>query len=297
MSLYIGLGANIGEREATLRQAIRTLGERIGALVGCSSLYETRPVGFTSEHLFLNAVAAFDTPLSTREVLRITQEVERELGRTAKSKDGCYADRPIDIDLLLMDNEVCDEPDLTLPHPRLQERRFVLEPLCELVPDLRHPVMGLTVSDILAQLNRLGIEEIEHADDGLLAALNRLLPQLSASARPLALEALEEMTASPYTHIYIGRDETDEVQAMATLCLCASPTGCKAWVEDVVVDATCRGRGYAKALIAHLQAESVRLGAKSLNLTSRPERQAANNLYQRMGFVPRTTNVYRWSSK
>ncbi len=294
MPLYIGLGANIGEREATLRQAIRTLGERIGALVGCSSLYETRPVGFASEHLFLNAVAAFDTQLSPREVLRITQEVERELGRTVKSKDGRYADRPIDIDLLLMEGAVCEEADLTLPHPRLAERRFVLEPLCELAPELRHPVTGQTASEMLTHLNHLHIETIERADDALLAALNRLLPQLSSSARPLSMDALSEMTVSPYTYIYIGRDEEGEVQAIATLCLCASPTGCKAWVEDVVVDATCRGRGYAKDLIAHLQAESVRLGAKSLNLTSRPERQAANNLYQRMGFMPRTTNVYRW---
>ncbi len=290
--LYIGLGANIGDREDAIRQAIRTLNERIGALVGCSSLYETRPVGFTSENLFLNAVAAFNTQLSPHELLRITQEVERELGRTTKSKDGIYADRPIDIDLLLMDNEVCNEPSLTLPHPHLAERRFVLEPLCELAPDLRHPTTGLSVKEMLAQLNTLNIESAEDADVPLLAALNRLLPQLSASAHPLTMEALSEMTASPYTYIYIGRDEEGEVQAMATLCLCTSPTGCKAWVEDVVVDSACRGRGYAKALIAHLQAESARLGAKSLNLTSRPERQAANKLYQHMGFKLRTTNVY-----
>ena len=128
--LYISLGANTGSRAATLRQALEALDRRLGRRVGCSSFYETEPVGFVSPHKFLNAAAAYETELTPRQLLRATQEVERLLGRTSKSRDGRYADRPIDIDLLMLDGVVVSEPDLCLPHPAMAGRRFVLEPLC-----------------------------------------------------------------------------------------------------------------------------------------------------------------------
>ena len=108
---------------------------------------------------------------------------------------------------------------------------------------------------------------------------------------------LAALLRNAMTTIYLCRDEEERVAGMATLCLCASPTGTKAWVEDVVVRPDCRGRGYGAALIAHLTAESRRMGAKSINLTSKPQREAANRLYQRMGFVLRETNVYRKESQ
>lgn len=299
MKVYIGLGANIGERETAIGKAIAALDGRIGTLCSRSSLYETRPVGFLSEHLFLNAAAVYETTLSAHALLQVTQEVERELGRTVKSEGGVYHDRPIDIDILVFGDVAVADDVLTLPHPRLAERRFVLEPLCEIAPQLVYTPAGVTVSELLHRLNRLDIFEVTaegEAPAEAAEALNRLLPALTAHAGRVSEADVRQWLGTGLTHLYMGRDEQGLVQATATLCLCASPTGCKAWVEDVVTSPECRGRGYAGALIAHLQCESVRLGAKSLNLTSRPDREAANRLYRRAGFEPRTTNVYRWTA-
>ena len=291
--LYLGLGANIGDREQTLYRALEALDRRVGRRVGCSSFYQTAPVGFVSPHAFLNAVAVYETDLSPREILIATQEVERLLGRTEKSRDGRYVDRPIDIDLLMLGDCRVDEPDLKLPHPALTGRRFVLEPLVEVAPDAVHPVAGVTVAKLLARLNRPRIVEAVEASEMLLDAINRLLPQLSASAPPLDAAALSALLAREATHLYTAADETGLLCGMATLCLCTSPTGTKAWVEDVVVDASCRGRGYGRALVEHVVAEARRLGAKTVYLTSRPERREANALYVRLGFERRGTNVYR----
>lgn len=295
MHLYLSLGSNLGARKTYLEKALQALEERIGALLKCSSFYESTPWGFASEHLFLNAVALFDTQLSPLQILDICQEIEQQLGRTEKTSAGIYHDRTIDIDLLFCDDAIIAAPRLTLPHPLLEKRRFVLEPLAEIAPHLQHPVSGLTVKEMLKALNRGTVAVLEEATPDELSAINRLLPQLSSSAKALSAEALEALIDSPHTHIYIIKDENGLTQGMASLCLCASPTGTKAWLEDVVVDKDCRGRGYARALLQHLKQDSRRLGAKSLNLTSRPERQAANALYSSEGFSLRSTNVYRLS--
>jgi 2-amino-4-hydroxy-6-hydroxymethyldihydropteridine diphosphokinase len=293
MLLYLSLGSNLGARKSYIEQALRALEEHIGVLLKCSSLYETAPWGFNSEHGFLNAVALFETTLSPLHILDITQDIERRLGRTQKTTSDGYHDRTIDIDLLFCDNAIVAEPRLTLPHPLLEKRRFVLEPLAEIAPHLQHPISGLTVKEMLTTLNQPSIELLAEASASELEAINRLLPQLSSSAKALSIEALKALIASPHTFIYIIKDESHATQGMASLCLCTSPTGTKAWVEDVVVEKECRGRGYARALLQHLKQESKRLGVKSLNLTSRPERQAANALYRSEGFELRTTNVYR----
>jgi 2-amino-4-hydroxy-6-hydroxymethyldihydropteridine diphosphokinase len=293
MLLYLSLGSNLGARKSYIEQALRALEEHIGVLLKCSSLYETAPWGFNSEHGFLNAVALFETTLSPLHILDITQDIERRLGRTQKTTSDGYHDRTIDIDLLFCDNAIIADPRLTLPHPLLEKRRFVLEPLAEIAPHLQHPISGLTVKEMLTTLNQPSIELLAEASASELEAINRLLPQLSSSAKALSAEALKALIASPHTFIYIIKDESHATQGMASLCLCTSPTGTKAWVEDVVVEKECRGRGYARALLQHLKQESKRLGVKSLNLTSRPERQAANALYRSEGFELRTTNVYR----
>lgn len=291
--LYISLGANTGSRAATLRLALEALDRRLGRRVGCSSFYETEPVGFASPHKFLNAAAAYETELTPRQLLCVTQEVERQLGRTSKSRDGRYADRPIDIDLLMLDGVVLSEPDLCLPHPAMAGRRFVLEPLAEIAPEALHPTEGVSVAELLRRLNRPRIDRADAPTGELLAAVNCLLPQLSTKARPLDATALAALLAREATHLYTAADEQGTLCGMATLCLCSSPTGTKAWLEDVVVDASCRGRGYARALVAHIIKEAARLGAKALCLTSRPARQTANALYVSMGFERRETNVYQ----
>lgn len=129
--VYLGLGSNLGDRHTLLLKAIELLAQHVGRLVRCSSFIETEPWGFASEHRFLNAVALFCTTLTPRELLTATQDIERQLGRREKS-NGTYHDRPIDIDILLYGDAVIDEPDLKIPHPRMQERDFVMRPLREI---------------------------------------------------------------------------------------------------------------------------------------------------------------------
>lgn len=141
MIIYFGIGSNIGDREANLRRAIELLHERVGECMACSSIYRTAPQGFVSENEFANMVAVCETCHSPEEVLIITQQIEREMGRTKKSKNGVYHDRIIDIDLLqaYIVNHKSEfrkkieytSDILTLPHPRIQERDFVLNPLRE----------------------------------------------------------------------------------------------------------------------------------------------------------------------
>lgn len=138
--VYFGLGSNLGNRHMLLEQAIDALQQHVGSLVACSSFIETEPWGFESEHRFLNAVVHFTTEYSPLDTLLETQTIERQLGRTQKSCDGQYHDRPIDIDILMYDDIRLDETynvdgrvvRLTLPHPHMHERDFVMKPLAEI---------------------------------------------------------------------------------------------------------------------------------------------------------------------
>lgn len=138
-TVYLGLGTNLGDKEANLRTAIYKLQERIGKQVSLSSFYETAPWGFESDHSFLNAAIGLETSLSPIEILHITQEIEKELGRTKKSVNGSYSDRLIDIDILLYDTLVLQTPELTIPHPLMTERDFVMNPLIEIAGNVIHP--------------------------------------------------------------------------------------------------------------------------------------------------------------
>ncbi len=135
MLIYFGIGTNLGDREANLREAIRLLSERVGGQLACSSVYRSAPMGFVSDNEFANIVAVYDTDYSPEEVLLITQQIEREMGRTEKSVNGIYHDRVIDIDLLKAIHHSSlithHSSTLTLPHPRMQERDFVMIPLRE----------------------------------------------------------------------------------------------------------------------------------------------------------------------
>ena len=136
------------------------------------------------------------------------------------------------------------------------------------------------------------IAELNEADEDTLAAINRLLPQLSGSVRPISLERLGELADSGATRIYLAK-EGSVVLGMLSLVVFSIPTGTKAWVEDVVVDGQARGKGVGKSLVRHALEEASRLKAKAVDLTSRPSREAANLLYQSLGFEVRQTNVYR----
>lgn len=129
--LYLSLGSNLGNKKKNLEDALSLISDLVGHVCRVSSFIETEPWGFDSKNTFLNAACLVETALTPEQCLNITQEIERKLGRTAKSGDS-YEDRPIDIDLLSYDNLNIDTPELTLPHPRMHEREFVMIPLQEI---------------------------------------------------------------------------------------------------------------------------------------------------------------------
>ena len=149
---YLSLGSNLGDRLRLIQEAGAPRTAGAGPVAGLSSVYGSGPRGLSSPHRFLLVALALETTLSPETLLAVTQRIERDLGRTHKSVDGRYADRTIDIDLLFVGDAVLDTPALTLPHPRLHLRRFVLEPLCEIAPDLCHPLLRKSVSQLLAEL-------------------------------------------------------------------------------------------------------------------------------------------------
>jgi 2-amino-4-hydroxy-6-hydroxymethyldihydropteridine diphosphokinase len=142
---YIGLGSNLGDREATIRAAVAAL----PGVLAVSTLRETEPVGVTEQPAFLNGAAAVETELTPRELLETLLAIERALGRERRER---WGPRTIDLDLLLYGAETVDEPGLTVPHPHLHERRFALEPLAELDPELEIPGRG-RIRDLLAELD------------------------------------------------------------------------------------------------------------------------------------------------
>jgi 2-amino-4-hydroxy-6-hydroxymethyldihydropteridine diphosphokinase len=148
---YIGLGANLGEREATIAEALRRLdGDEQTSVLSSTLPIETEPVGYEDQPRFLNAAAKLSTTRSPRELLELLLATERDLGRV-RGEGPRYGPRTIDLDLLLYGNETIDEPALVVPHPRLHVRRFVLEPLADLDPALVVPRRG-SVSALLAEL-------------------------------------------------------------------------------------------------------------------------------------------------
>jgi 2-amino-4-hydroxy-6-hydroxymethyldihydropteridine diphosphokinase len=149
---YVGLGSNLGDRAQTLRDAVDALRAEDGVEVaGVSSLVETDPVGFLDQPRFVNGVAAVDTTLSARELLALLLEIERRFGRDREAVPA-QGPRTLDLDLLLYGDSRMDEPGLEVPHPRLHERAFVLEPLAELAPGLRIPGRG-PVEALVAELH------------------------------------------------------------------------------------------------------------------------------------------------
>lgn len=150
--VYLSLGSNIGDTKKNITTAVALLAERVGNISALSSLYETAPWGFISKNSFLNCAIEMNTDFSPWELLHIAQQVEREMGRTQKS-DGEYHDRIIDIDILMYADEIIETPELTLPHPLMHRRTFVLDPLEEIAPDLFHPVLYKTIRTLYLEIH------------------------------------------------------------------------------------------------------------------------------------------------
>jgi 2-amino-4-hydroxy-6-hydroxymethyldihydropteridine diphosphokinase len=153
-TLYLSLGSNLGRRADFLSKAVRLL-NRNGIRVGkVSAIYETVPVGLRAQPSFLNQVARAQTVLSPKAVIKVFQRIEQTLGRVRFISN---APRTIDIDLLFYNNQVMNTPQLILPHPRIAERAFVLVPLAEIAPQLLHPQTGLSVSEMIEDIDTSGV--------------------------------------------------------------------------------------------------------------------------------------------
>lgn len=154
--VYLSLGSNLGNRRRIVKDAIQMIGQKVGPVLRQSSLIETDPWGFESPNKFINACVCCHTVLSPRELLQATQQIEKVMGRTGKSTNGEYHDRIIDIDILYYDSLTLHTPSLTIPHPHISERAFVLAPLAEIAPGHIDPVSGLTSAQMLAALEAKG---------------------------------------------------------------------------------------------------------------------------------------------
>ena len=154
--IYLALGSNLGDRLANLRAAIDALAPEV-RVIAESSIYETPPWGYTDQPAFLNMAVKAETDLSPLALLRHLKDIESRLGRETTFR---YGPRVIDLDILFYDDLVVDEEGLTIPHPRLHERAFVLVPLAEIAPELVHSVRGKTVKEMLGEVDVRGIKKI-----------------------------------------------------------------------------------------------------------------------------------------
>lgn len=152
-SLFLSLGSNLGNKEENIIKAYKKIEKQIGEIISSSAFFYSTPVGFKSDNNFVNTTCEVITNLDINMVFAITQLIEKEIGRAGKSHNNQYSDRIIDIDIILAGDMVINTPKLTIPHPRFHKRNFVLTPLCEIAPDVIHPVLKKSVREIKNEFN------------------------------------------------------------------------------------------------------------------------------------------------
>ena len=159
IKVYLLLGGNLGDKKQVFEETTKLLGDQVGTITRQSHIYETEPWGFESSDLFWNQVLELSVAIAPEEVLEKTQQIEHQLGRTRKANQ--YDSRIIDIDILFYGDQVISLDKLSIPHPRIPERRFVLAPLNEIVPELMHPVLQKTIGQLLLECpDQLRVERV-----------------------------------------------------------------------------------------------------------------------------------------
>lgn len=159
VKLYLLLGGNLGDKSQVFKEATRLLNERVGKITGQSHIYETEPWGFESVDLFWNQVLELLVSISPEKVLNLIQQIEHQLGRTRDAQK--YDSRTIDIDILFYDDQIISLDNLTIPHPRIQDRKFALVPLNEIAPNLMHPVFQKNIGQLLIECtDQLRVERV-----------------------------------------------------------------------------------------------------------------------------------------
>jgi len=159
IKLYILLGGNLGDKQQVFSDARARLNQQVGTITSQSAIYETEPWGFDSDDIFWNQVLEISTAFSPEEVLQQTQQIEHELGRIRKTTQ--YDSRIIDIDILFYGDQIIEQENLIVPHPRIQERKFALVPLCEIAPELIHPVFQKSITQLLEECrDSLSVEKV-----------------------------------------------------------------------------------------------------------------------------------------
>ena len=244
MDLYIGLGSNLGHREANIHRAINLLSSLIGPLVRASTLIETDPVDMDSDHKFLNAVAIFETRMHPTEIIRKTQMLEKSLGREVKSQNGVHFDRTIDIDILQYGDLQINVPGLTIPHPHMLTREFVLGPLADDRSRRRKRVatgiyVRATASHAVGAQSQSDRRRKRPRSVRTRRGDHRFARRIRTSertARPthgarLNAEAYVSLITSANVHLYAVRSlrtPNREIVGMCTLCVGCCPSGVKA---------------------------------------------------------------------
>jgi len=160
IKLYLLLGGNLGDKSLVFKETTRLLNDLIGEITGQSHIYETEPWGFESADLFWNQVLELSVSISPQEVLNLTQQIEHQLGRTRESQQ--YDSRIIDIDILFYGDQIISLDNLTIPHPRIQDRKFALVPLNEIAHNLKHPVLQKSIGQLLLECtDQLSVERVD----------------------------------------------------------------------------------------------------------------------------------------
>ena len=154
-AVLLALGSNLGDKQKNIEDTLEKIEERIGRITSLSALHITNPVGFQSANIFVNGACEVTTKLEIFTLFSITQDIEKELGRSTKSSNGLYSDRIIDIDIVMADNLIVNTAELTIPHPLFHLRNYMLAPLCEIAPEKIHPLFGKTLRQLMDELYRI----------------------------------------------------------------------------------------------------------------------------------------------